>query len=184
MTAGGPLGGRSLALGLLALAMLALWAGPVSADFGLIGSSSEQLAQQARLLQRYRALASLPPAAAVAAASPGAAGLTLPPVPEAQAVALLQESVKKAASASQVEIRSLQVLRRDTLSGAARIGVRVSAAGDTGSLGRFLFAIEAARPLMYVDNLQVQAHPALPGTATKALDFQLDMSSFAASAAR
>lgn len=183
MIAERPLGGRSLALALLALAVLALWAGPVSAYLDLIGSSSTGLARQAQLLQRYRALASQPTAAA-AAASSGAAGLTLPPVPEAQAVALLQETVKKAASASQVEIRSLQVLRRDALSGADRIGVRASAAGDTGGLARFVFAIEAARPLLYVDNLQVQAHPAAPGTATKALDFQLDMSSFPASVAR
>jgi hypothetical protein len=86
--------------------------------------------------------------------------------------------VKAAASASKVRINSLQVLRGETLARAVKIGVRIRAAGDMASLARLLFAIEAARPVLYPDNLQIQTRAAAPGKAPEALDFQLDISGF------
>jgi general secretion pathway protein M len=172
-----PARGRVAALAVLALLMAALWFGPVSAYLDLVGDGAERLEQRALLLQRYRTLVSMPASEALRS-TPGPAAIMLPDTPEAQAVAMLQESAKAAASASNVRINSLQVLRSETLASAVKIGVRIRAAGDLPGLARLLFAIEAARPVLYPDNLQIQAHAAAPGKAPEALDFQLDISGF------
>ena len=177
MTAAHPLGARSLALGLLAATAAILWLGPVRAYLGLVADGGWQLAEHAQLLQRYRALASMP-AAATPAADPQTTAQLLPPLPEAQAIALLQETIKKTATSSRVEIRSLQVLRSEAHGAVQKIGVRINAAGDIDSLGRLLFAVETARPVLYPDNLHVQARSAGTDKGAQALDFQLDVSGF------
>ena len=78
-------------------------------------------------------------------------------------------------------VEQLQALAiRDAVPGATRIGVRVRAIGDMPSLRNLLYAIEAARPLLYPDNLQVQSHATSLDAATGQLDFQLDISGFKA----
>jgi general secretion pathway protein M len=177
---GHPARGRVAALAVLAVLLAALWTGPVSAYLDLVGDGADRLEQRALLLQRYRTLASMLPAPETETlrSSAGSPAVMLPDTPEAQAVAMLQESVKAAASASRVRINSLQVLRSETLASAVKIGVRIRAAGDVAGVARLLFAIEAARPVLYPDNLQIQAHAATPGKAPEALDFQLDISGF------
>jgi general secretion pathway protein M len=181
--AGHPARGRVAALALLVLLMAAIWVGPISLYLGLVGAGAEQIAGQARLLQRYRTLARLLLTEA-ATEPPDASAVMRPESPEAQAIALLQETVKKAALASRVEVRSLQVLRSETLPSAVRIGVRINAAGDMAGLARLLFAVEAARPVLYPDNLQIRSRAATPGKAPEALDLQLDVSGFAPGASR
>ena len=174
---GHPARGRVAALAVLAVLLAALWTGPVSAYLDLVGDGAERIEQRALLLQRYRALASMATPEAPQS-TPGSSAVMLPDTPEAQAVAMLQESVKAAASASRVRINSLQVLRSETLASAVKIGVRIRASGDVAGLARLLFAIEAARPVLYPDNLQIQAHAATPGQTPGALDLQLDISGF------
>ena len=164
--------GRITALLLLVLLIAAAWLGPVGAYVDLVGARADEVAERAMLLQRYRALAALPPAAISDAGSADTA--MLPPAPEAQAVALLQETVKSAAGASKVRIDSLQVLRSETFSGALKIGVRVRAVGDSAGIARLLFAIEAARPVLLPDNLQIQAR-----TPPGMLDLLLEVSAYA-----
>ena len=168
---------RAVALSLLLLVMLGLWLGPVGAYLDLVGAGSREIARQAELLQRYRTIERAPDADAPTDRD-DQAPIMLPAMPEAQAIARLQESVKEAAIASQVEIRSLQVLRSESLGSAGKIGVRINAAGDIGGLGRLLFALEAARPVLYADNLQIHSRPAAPGKAPQTLDVQLDVSGF------
>jgi hypothetical protein len=129
---------------------------------------------EGRLLGRYRAAAAGP----VAAAGAGPAGLLYSDMPESQAAATLQETVKSAAGAARVQVQGLQVLRSEPMPGAVRIGVRVRGSGDIASLRGLIYAIEAARPVLYLDNLQVQSHAMTPAAATAPLDFQLDISGF------
>lgn len=170
---------RAGAIGILLLLLLVLWIGPIGAYFELVSAGADELAQKAALLQRYRMLADIPTAGRPEAARTDPS-LLIPAVPDAQALALLQETVKSAAAAAQVQIQGLQVLRSEGEAGALRIGVRVRAVGDVASLGRLLYAIEAARPLLYPDNLQIQSHAAAPGTPPSPLQFQLDVSGFKA----
>jgi len=168
-------GGQALALAVLAVVLAVLWLGPVSLYLDMIGDGAEQLARRGALLQRYEALARAPaPDTPAAAKSPS----LFPTVPEAQAAAMLQETLKAAAAANHIQVHSLQVLRDDTGAEAGRIGVRIRAAGDIASLGRLLFAVESAQPALYPDNLQVQAPPTAPGSPAAPLDFQLDVTGF------
>jgi general secretion pathway protein M len=172
---------RISALLILALVLALFWLGPVSAYLRLVAAGGERLDQAQQTLLRYRALARVPDHHSAPARTEAA--LLFPAIPDSQAAALLQETVKSAAAAAQVEIKGLQVLRTDVhLPGAVRIGVQVRASGDIGSLGRLLYAIEAARPILYADNLHIQSRPpqpvGRPGQATALLDFQLDVSGF------
>src|SRR4029077_12257592 len=102
--------------------------------------------------------------------------------PDAQAVAMLQETIKGAAAAAQVQIQGLQVLRGEGEAGALGIGGGIRGPGDVAGVGRLLHAMEAARPLLYPDNLQIQSHAAAPGTPPSPLQFQLDIAGFKAGA--
>src|SRR5258708_37213054 len=101
-------------------------------------------------------------------------------VQEATAGAQLEETVKSAAAAARVQIRGFQVLRSETLPGATRFGVRVRAAGDVAGLGRLLYAIGAARPLLVTDNLSVQSQATGGASAPISVEFQLGISRFRA----
>ena len=174
--------GRSAALAIFALLMIALWIGPAAAYFGLVQSGSDEIEHQTALLQRYRALAEAP----YAAASPPTPDLLLPEIPDSQAVARLQELLKATAATAQVQVQGFQVLRAEPLPGAVKIGVRLRGSGDIAALGRLLYSVEAARPLLVPDNLQVQGRAATPAAgnapdpAPAPLEFQLDVSGFKA----
>jgi len=138
------------------------------------------------VLQRYRVLADAGPADRTGPDRTEPArtdpALLIPAMPDAQAVALLQETVKSAAAAAQVQIQGLQVLRGEGEAGVQKIVVRIRASGDVGGVGRLLYALETARPLLYPDNLQIQAQGAAPGAPPSALQFQLDVAGFKAGA--
>ena len=162
--------GRGLALGLLALLAALVAVGPVAAYLRLVDAGGARLAQREALLLRYRALAH---AAEPAPAQAQGAPLLFTDAAEGQALAVLQQNLKSAAAAHRVEIRSLQVLRGEMLEDAARIGVRIRAAGDVAAIAEFLYALETARPILYPDNLEIRA----AGSGIT-LEFQLDISGF------
>jgi len=165
---------RVAALGILAVLIALFCVGPLAAYCGLIDANSDGLATKAALLQRYRALAGAGPSAP----APAGPALLYPDMPESQASALLQETVKSTAATAHVQVQGLQVLHNDALPGATRIGVRVRASGDMASLRSLIYAIETARPLLYPDNLQIQSHATSPAAAAGSLDFQFDISGF------
>jgi general secretion pathway protein M len=163
---------RAAALAILAVILGGLWLGPVSAYCDWVGDGARALAADQQKLERYRALAhddSRP-------AAPNDRAILLPAMSDAEGAALLQETLKAAAVGANVAIEGLQVLPPDKLAGAARIGVRVRARGDVAGLDRLLYAIEASRPLLHPDNLQIQSRAQVAAPA--ALDFQLDVSAF------
>jgi general secretion pathway protein M len=165
---------RAAALAILCLVLGVFGFGPVTAYIDLLGAGAEQLQHQEQLLQRYRELAREAPSGQPSAVR--GEGLLFPEIPESQAVALLQEALKGAAAAAQVEVQGLQVLRTEALPGSLRIGVRLRASADIAGLNRLLYAIEAARPVLYPDNLQIQSHAPRPQAPPAALEFQLDVS--------
>lgn len=168
--------GRVAALTILGVLVALFCVGPLAAYCALVADNSDGLTAKAALLQRYRALAeakNTPPAA-------DGAEMLYPQMPESQASALLQETVKHIAAAAHAQVLGLQVLRSEATNGATRIGVRVRASGDMASLRSLVYAIETARPLLYPDNLAIQSHPGAPGAAPSALDIQLDISGFKA----
>jgi hypothetical protein len=174
--------GRVAAIGLLLVLVALLWLGPVDAYLDLVDDNALRLSQQGELLQRYRVLARGQTAETTAAASdPGA--ILYPELSEAQAAALLQERLKTAAAAARVQVNGLQVLNPEVMPGAVRITVRIRGTADIAGLARLVYAIETAQPLLFPDNLQVQAQARPTGSAAETLDFQLDVSGFKPAAA-
>ncbi|MFZ2003570.1 MAG: type II secretion system protein GspM [Stellaceae bacterium] len=166
---------RAAALAILAVLVVLFCGGPLTAYCGLVADGSDGLATEAELLQRYRALAD---AKVASSSSAPEAALLYPDMPESQASALLQETLKTAAAAAHAQVLGLQMLRSEAANGATRIGVRVRASGDMASLRGLLYAIESARPVLYTDNLSIQSHAATSDAAPSPLDFQFDVSGF------
>jgi general secretion pathway protein M len=169
-----PLLARAVALAILAGLIALLWVGPVAAYLNVLDTDGQALSAAQQTLERYRALASAAPQRVPVEDK----SMLLPDISEAQAVALLQESLKGAAAAAQVDIQGLQVLQTDTFSGAPRIGVRLRGHADIGGLANLLYAIEAARPLLFPDNLTIQSRSVAPASPPSSLDFQIDVSAF------
>ena len=164
------------AVAILLLLLCAFWIGPVDAYLGGLAAGSEQIDTKTALLQRYRGLAAAKPAADP---TPADAAMLLPDIPDAQAAAQLQETVKGAAAGAQIAIRGMQVLRPQAGTGSVRVGIRISASGGIADIGRLLYAIEAARPVLVPDNLQIRAGAP---SADAPLEFQLDVSGYKAGA--
>ena len=171
-----PLVGRAAALTLLALLIVLFFVGPFAAYSAWIGDTSDTLADRVALLQRYRALAAGD--RPVSASTPTGPALLYPEMPESQASAMLQETVKNTAQAAHVQVQGLQVLHAEAMNGMSRIGVRVRGSGDMASIRGLVYAIETARPVLYADNLSIQSHGVVAGTTPETLDFQLDISGF------
>jgi len=170
---------RAAALLVLLLIFAALWIGPIMAYLDLLDADGRQLGLSEQTLQRYRDLAG-PARSEPPSASRSAVTLLFPQGSDSETVALLQQALKAAAAAAQIDVRGLQVLQAEALPGASRIGVRLRGTGDIVGLNRLLYIIEAAHPLLYPDNLQVRSRAARPATASGVLDFEVDVSSFKA----
>ena len=168
---------RAAALLILLALVAGFWLGPVTAYLDLVTGAAERAATAETKLGRYRALAELP---AEAAAAVDLKAVFLPERSDAETVALLQETLKSAAATAQVEIQGIQILPAESVSGARRIVVRLKGRGDMAGLDRLLYAIEASRPLLYPDNLQLLAGAVPNAAAPTTLNFQLDVSGFTA----
>jgi len=176
---GRPLLSRIAALAILAALIVLFCGGPLAAYCDLIADNNDALTVKSAMLQRYRALAGdNSPSPGPSTPAPAVPALLYPDMPESQASALLQETVKNAAAAARAQVQGLQVLRGEAEGGATKIGVRVRASGDMASLRSLIYAIETARPVLYPDNLQIQSHATSPDAAPGALDFQLEVSGF------
>jgi general secretion pathway protein M len=166
---------RIAALGILVAIAVVLWLGPVGAYRDLVSAGARELAGKEQLLDRYRALV----AGTRAEDRPASdRALLFPALSDAGAAALLQETLKAAATSAQVEIQGIQMLPSEVVPGAQRVGVRLRGSGDIAGLNRLLYAIEASRPLLYTDNLQIQSRAMRPAQAPAALDFQFDVAGF------
>ena len=85
---------------------------------------------------------------------------------DAMAAVGLQERVKAAVSATDGQLKSTQTLPPQNIEGFDRIGVRVAMLGTIDSLFELLYDLEAGRPYLLVDNLDVKARRARSRKAT------------------
>jgi Type II secretion system (T2SS), protein M subtype b len=166
---------RAAAVAILLVLLAAAWLGPVALYENLRAADAEALAAAAETLARDRAIV------AAKDERPGDASILLPAMSDADAAAFLQETMKHAAQAADIEIEGIEVLPADTLAGAARVALRLRARGAIGGIARLLYAVSVSRPLLYPDNLHIAAHGTTPG-AGSGLDFEFDVSAFKAGA--
>jgi len=75
---------------------------------------------------------------------------------DALAAVALQDRVKEVAGSGGAAVRSMQPLAGTDQQGFRRVTVRVQLTATTDALFQVLYALEAGRPLVFVDNLDVQ----------------------------
>jgi len=165
---------RAAALSILLALIGAVWIGPAAGYLDLLHDGAEQIASKEQVVRRYEALLGRSGPDQIAALKDP---VLFPALSDAQALATLQEAVKGLAAKSHVEIQGLQILPSDGQGGLSRIGIRVRATADIDGTNGLLYAIEASRPLLYVDNLQLRPQVA-NSTPTAVLDLQFDVTAF------
>lgn len=71
----------------------------------------------------------------------------------------LQQRVKSAVERSGGKLVSTQVLPVVDEEGFSKVSIRVQLTGDTPSLQKTLYELETARPLLFIDGLQIRRQP-------------------------
>ena len=71
----------------------------------------------------------------------------------------LQQLVKSAIESNGGDLVSTQILPVSDEGAFSRIAIRVQMTGDTATLQKMLHTLESARPLLFVDNLQIRSQP-------------------------
>lgn len=71
----------------------------------------------------------------------------------------LQQRVKSAVESSGGKLVSTQVLPVVDEEGFSKVSIRVQLTGDTPSLQKALYELETARPLLFIDGLQIRRQP-------------------------
>jgi general secretion pathway protein M len=159
----GSLFSRTLALALLALALLGgfrLVAAPLMAAFQ---DNAARIEQAETLLQRYVALAEQRQAmsdrlAAQEELAASAAGYLEGPS-DALAAAQLQDRVKSVIEGAGGELRSTQILPARAIEGddgIRRTALRVQFAATIGGLAESLYELESGQPYLLIDQLSVR----------------------------
>lgn len=71
----------------------------------------------------------------------------------------LQQRVRQAVESNGGNLVSTQILPVVAEDGFARVAIRVQMTGDTEAVQKMLYTLESARPLVFIDALQVRAQP-------------------------
>ena len=145
----------ALSLGVL-VGLYAFALAPLAASYG----ETEQAISEARdLLDRYRRIAASRPALQARldelTARQSEIGIYLGGGTDALAGADLQELVNKTVEAGGGRLRSIQILPVKTDGEFRRVGVRVQMTATVTQLVKVLYALEAGRTFLFVDNLEV-----------------------------
>lgn len=178
---------RLTALALL-LAVLALpWLGVVQPLLDAHAAGEGEIAALTVTAGRLTALAAtrdeLMRQKQALAARRDSGGLLLAGASEALAAAALQNIIKTALIRAGGELRSTQPLATAEDKGFRRISVRALLTTDTDGLRILLHAVDAARPLLFVDSLEVRGRAvshSIGEPDEPQLDIRLDVTGFAA----
>ena len=182
----GSLLSRTLALALLALALLGGFRLVVAPLMAAFQDNAARIEQAETLLQRYLALAEQRQAtsdrlAAQEELAASAAGYLEGPS-DALAAAQLQDRVKSVIEGAGGELRSTQILPAVAIDGDAgirRTPLRVQFAAAIGGLAETLYELESGQPYVFIEQLTVreQRRRDEPGT-DGSLDTSLQLSGY------
>lgn len=167
MTAPAPLSlptgrrGQALAAGLLVAVVAAVWQAVASPLLASYADGAETLAARAALARRMEQVAAEVPelrrrVAAAAAAGPAPVSV-LPGATDAVAAAALQGLVQDMARRGGAVLSSTEALPAEPAGAYRRVGLRVALTAPWPVLVRLLRAIDAASPVMLVDDVRLQA---------------------------
>ncbi len=179
--------GRVLALGLTVLALLLVWFGIIGPVLAWYSGRTERLDQRLMLARRMADLAATLPqlehqAATLPAPSANPDAL-LPGETDAVAAATLQERMQEMASEAGASLSSVEMLPATQLGQFRRIGLRVALHAEMPNVVHLLQGVEAAKPRMLVDELDLQRHLVLARLNTPDLDAKFVVYAFRAGGA-
>jgi len=150
---------RATALALLFGLILLAYAVVVAPLVAGYRQSERAVAEAGELLAGYRSVAArrdqLEAQLEALADRQDDSGLYLAGATDALAAAALQDDVKGAIEAGGGNLRSIQILTAEDEEGFRRVGVRVQLTATVNDLLRILHGIEADRPFLFVDALEV-----------------------------
>ncbi|HUC16836.1 MAG TPA: type II secretion system protein GspM [Acetobacteraceae bacterium] len=152
--------GAALALGLLAIALVMLWAGIVAPLTDWYEARARALGQQRAFAAHMAAIAGALPAMRVAMARAGhgaSEGALLAGSSDAIAAAALQSSVEGIARSVGADLTSIAILPGEPAGTWRRIGLRVEAQGTFAVMVGFLEAVLSGTPPMLVDDLSLSS---------------------------
>lgn len=172
--------GRFLALGLLFVALGAVYLVVVSPLRDLYMERAAVVENQRMLLPRLRATAAELPALRTRVeqlrTAAGTRKITLEGASDAIAAAALQSRIEELATSVGATIGSTESLPAEARSGYRRIGLRYVLSGPYETVVKFLAKLEAATPPLVIDNLHIHGVLRRPGTpAAAGLDAGLDV---------
>jgi hypothetical protein len=150
---------RGAALLLLAGVILVLYLLAVAPYFAAYRSANDAVEESETLLLRYSKIArsrqSLQMQLDQLITRQSASGIYLSGNTDALAAAALQDIVNKAIGSSGGTLRSVQILPAKADGDFKRVGVRVQMTSSIVQLARSLYALEAGKTVLFVDNLDV-----------------------------
>lgn len=97
-------------------------------------------------------------------------GVYLSGATNALAAAELQDRVKDTVQAHGGQLRSVQILPAKTDGAFTRVSVRVQLSANMESFHRILYSVEAGKPFVFVDNLDIRNRRATRRAALKEMD--------------
>lgn len=161
MTALSPPARRLIAVGLLALALAIVVRGIAVPVAALLTGQRAGIAQQEAVLERYRRAAARRSAVerqlAMLSQDLRAADVFLAPGMDSVVAAQLQNQVKAVIERSGAVMQTAQVLPAQDEGGFRRIGLRVRLTAGVNALNRTLHALEAGKPYLFLDNVDIGA---------------------------
>lgn len=179
---------RLLAIALLLGVAAVVWFGAVEPLRAWRAAAEARLAETEAALARHRAIAARADEIAAEAAAlreiATREALFLPGATEGQAAAALQEAIKAAANAAGARPDSVQALETTEDAGLLRVAMRVRLSADVASLQKLLYALEADRPIVLLENLYVRARSLRADGDERNLDVRFDVVGFAQAGGR
>jgi hypothetical protein len=175
--------GKALAVALLVGLLGTLYAGvaaPLLAAYDdRAAHLADTLAATARLQEGAANIPELRQALDALRARADIDRLTLSGTSDALAAAGLQATLAELVSASGSKIASTEIVPAQPSHEFRRIGVRISLSGDLTVLTKVLSGIDAARPPLFVDHLELQSNAAtVTGGGVPVLTIAMDVHGF------
>ena len=170
-----PMVSRIAAVGLLIVALLAIYALIVQPIAQGYSDNLDAIAQAENALRRYRATGGEAPALAerLQALQTGGSGGYLEGTDETMTAAALQNRLQMVVGREGAQLKSVQVLPPKAEGAAMRIAVRGQMVASITTLQRVIYQIE--NTFLFVDNLEVRAVAATRGEPNANTDTALDV---------
>ncbi len=169
-----PWASRTAAVALLAAVLGALFLYAAMPLIAVYRDTDEAITRTRELLARYEQVAAQRQAYQAQldelSSRQTGTGVYLSGTTDALAAAELQDRVKAMVDAHGGKLRSVQILPVKVNGAFTRVSVRVQLSANTAAFHRILYGLEAKKPFVFVDNLDIRNRRAVRRSALKDLD--------------